>query len=163
MILNDQTMKNLIICCSVLLLAACRVQKPSQPIAPEVLNENYSLKKSSEVIDSVKYRETILQNKAKYIGKPFSAFLKDLKIEIKSYSLSRHQRISFFGILISFDDRATTQSKGAGDHGLPPPVQLHIIWEENIPQAKLPTTLTQIEWTKAEVDYFSTMIIKDIM
>ena len=155
-------MKNLIIGCSVLLLVACRVHKPSRSILPEVSSETNDIKKNSEAIDTTTYREAILQNKGKYINKPFSAFLKDLKIEIKSYSLSRHQRISFTGIMISFDDRATTHAKVAGDHGLKNSVQLDIEWETPIAQEKISKTLTGIEWTHAEVDYFSTMIVKDI-
>ncbi|HTM93061.1 MAG TPA: hypothetical protein VL095_11615 [Flavisolibacter sp.] len=114
--------------------------------------------------DSLGYVKGILTNKDKYIGKEFGLLIKDLDMQIKSYSSVHVDRFSSSGILISFDDWATTANKASSVKGLKDPVRLAVIWQNPISRADVEAHLKRAagEWGEAQQKYFSKLIVKDI-
>lgn len=114
--------------------------------------------------DSVNYVEGIKAAKAKYLNKEFAVLLNDLKMPVKSYSSHFNDRITTSGILISFNDQATTVDKSEGVKDATAAVQLFIEWENPILRSDVEAQLKTAagDWHEAEQHFYAPRIVKDI-
>lgn len=162
-------MKKLMFGLSLLILTAYNTSKPTKNIEHNdtskitgIVNSKHNA--DTTIRDSLKYVKSILSNKEKYIGKEFSVLIKDLTIQIKSYSSNHVDLVSSSGILISFDDWTTSIDKLSNAKGMKDPVLLAVEWQNPISRADVETHLKRAagEWGEAEQEYFSKLIVKDI-
>jgi hypothetical protein len=114
--------------------------------------------------DSLAYVSGIRSDKAKYLNKPFSVLLNDLKMPVRSYSSQFNDRVSSGGIMISFNDQSTTVDKSEGVNNAGAPVQLYIEWEQPVLRADITSQLTAAagQWHDAEQHFYAPRIVKDI-
>ena len=114
--------------------------------------------------DSLAYVKSILSNKGKYINKEFGVLIKALDMQVKSYSSVHVNRVLSSGIIISFDDWITTRNKTEGVKGLKDPVRMLVEWQKPVSRADVEAHLKNAagDWHKAEQDYYSKLIVKDI-
>lgn len=106
----------------------------------------------ASIRDSLGYVKSILSNKNKYNNKEFGVLIKDLDMPIKSYTSIPVDRISSSGILISFDDWATTRDKSEGVKGLKHPVLMLIEWKAPVSRSNVEAHLKTAagDWHETE-------------
>lgn len=114
--------------------------------------------------DTLAYvKNSIIDRKAKYIGKELNILLKDLELPINNYliGLSNKRGISP-DITIQFYDRSEIDSKRAKKIN---PVILTIIWETPVDLNIADSMMLKHKgvWTKEEQEYFGKQKVKDIV
>jgi hypothetical protein len=122
------------------------------------------LKNPPGVPDSLDYIKRFVKGKEKYIGKEFGVLIKDLDIQIRSYTSYSISRVKNSGIMISFDDQETTKNKAEGSSGAKTPVWLFVEWENPILRTDVTNQLKRAagSWGDAEQKYYSGLVVKDI-
>ena len=122
----------------------------------------YQAQINAQVIDTLKYLQSIVACKTQYIGKPFSVLLKDLKIPIKYFS--PHASIHY----AKDSETSTTLSfyfpRTADEIYLTYP-SLEIVWKPYLNTSEsldLFTLYHSVGWNTIIANYYSTGIIYDI-
>ncbi|MDR2230152.1 MAG: hypothetical protein LBE39_11855 [Flavobacteriaceae bacterium] len=112
----------------------------------------------SQALDTLNYLKKFEIEKAKYIGKPFSALLKDMtKIQPKTMWPVRHGRYKTFilGNSFKFCDMKFSFHNA---------IVLSITWQDTVPMSDYNNLAKRngYYFTDDEREYYSDMIIKDI-
>lgn len=167
--IKSGNMKKLMFGLGLVIMTACNTSKLTKNAGQNDTNKitetvNPKHNADTTIRDSLGYVKSILSNKDKYISKEFGVLIKDLDMQIKSYSSVHVDRVSSSGILISFDDWATTRDKGSSVKGLKDPIQLAVVWQNPISRADVEAHLKRAagDWHEAEQNYYSKLIVKDI-
>lgn len=132
----------------ILLLASCLISVSNTPAANNK--------------DTLTYLQFIVANKANYIGRPFSALLSDLQIQIKRFApiasiaqdMSKETSTNFsFYFPQSIDEFHLTFPK------------LNISWQTHLNATTSQYLFKKYNkggWTQEVIDFYSTAIIKNI-
>ncbi|MEG0983458.1 hypothetical protein [Algoriella sp.] len=119
------------------------------------INDNVRVE---EVLDTLNYLKTFEVNKSKYIGKPFSVLLSDMKkIQPKTvWPLHGRYKTSIVGNRFKFADM---------DFSFDNVITLFVDWSESIPidNFEYYTNRNGFYFTQEERTYLGSKIIKDIM
>jgi len=123
---------------------------------------NNAKAQSSPVTDTLNYLNTIIANKASYVGKPFSILMNDLQIQIKyffPFSNLHHDQTKETSTEFSFYFPPTAEEI----HLTYP--SLEIFWQTHLDATKTRALYTQyraLGWAPEVATFYSSGIIKDI-
>lgn len=123
---------------------------------------NMSTVKGANLSDTLSYLQTIVANKANYIGKPFTTLLNDLQIQIKyfcpladiPYDKSKETK-ALFGFYFPQTENEIHLTYPC----------LRIFWQPYLNASTSHYLYTKYDgggWTQEVIDFYSTAIIKDI-
>ena len=146
-------------------LVSCRTTKMNPINNKEGANKDTSIVTYPQIItDTLVYAKSIVANKNKYINKPFSVLLNDLKISIKAYSpdIGGNRYIS---TSITFFFVNTAAKYKEPDQKL---VYLGIVWQKALLNSDMITAIStksnnRGDWGPIEEEYFSNQIVGDII
>lgn len=144
------------------LLCFCNLKAHAQTS----ITKRNTLKHQNIITDSLGYMTEIVAHKEKYINQPLSVLLNDLKIPVKSYSLttSSNKRDNVWKMDLSFNDSYVTSLKEM--QGYKYPVGIHIEWNPSFSLQDAASHLSgriRGEWTGAEQNYFGKEIVSDVI
>ena len=123
---------------------------------------NNTKAQSQPVTDTLSYLNTIVANKASYVGKPFSVLMNDLQIQIK-----------FFFPFADLNHDKTKETSTEFSFYFPPTAEeiyltypsLEITWQTNLNASQSRALYTQyraLGWSNEVATFYSSGIIADI-